>query len=477
MAVLLPLASWRDLSAIAACVLALCILAYRAWARDRLVREGAGTPPKELPEKTRSAKLNEKDRTPGEWIPTAFDYPRFEPCTEDFSNVKPLPYRPFKWGDYHVTMGIRNMAWDEWIELDREFPKVHKVCDYRIRTRGDRLVSVHPAQPGIVESGHAAAEELMYELAEYLSRRHPDVYRVTRRAVSGNLEENGWYGEGKIKEITITPFDETYDLEKEEPLKVARMLIQEDFTIMLEGTDGRYYLQAGAVVIAGSWRLEDKMGMPLEEIHISGSVPQYQSKLQMSMERYFRRLPLDKPVVRNNYAVQLVQEPEMRTPAPVPGSLLDVDPDELAWGATMNGSEDTNDFERAKHINDRCDAANSAGTDELKASRYPESRTTTPATPRTVRLRTERQTLRRLPRTGAIVFTIRVYQTPVEELLREPGVPGRMASAIRSWPEDVARYKARDAYEGILPLLDQCHAEQVKQGLVSEEDKKTTFPF
>ncbi len=28
--------------------------------------------------------------------------------------------------------------------------------------------------------------------------------------------------------------------------------MQEDFTIMMEGSDGRYYLQAGAVVIAGT---------------------------------------------------------------------------------------------------------------------------------------------------------------------------------------------------------------------------------
>lgn len=46
---------------------------------------------------------------------------------------------------------------------------------------------------------------------------------------------------------------------------------------MVEGTDGRYYLQAGAVVIAGSWRLEDKMGLPLEDIHTTGNVPQCMS--------------------------------------------------------------------------------------------------------------------------------------------------------------------------------------------------------
>ena len=50
------------------------------------------------------------------------------------------------------------------------------------------------------------------------------MYRVTRRPVSTQEDENGWYGEGKIKTITIVPFQETHDLELEEPLKVARSL-------------------------------------------------------------------------------------------------------------------------------------------------------------------------------------------------------------------------------------------------------------
>ena len=35
-----------------------------------------------------------------EWNPVAFDYPRFGPCGAHFSALKPIPYRPFKWGDY-----------------------------------------------------------------------------------------------------------------------------------------------------------------------------------------------------------------------------------------------------------------------------------------------------------------------------------------------------------------------------------------
>ena len=35
-----------------------------------------------------------------EWTPVAFEYPRFAPCENHFSTLKPIPYRPFKWGDY-----------------------------------------------------------------------------------------------------------------------------------------------------------------------------------------------------------------------------------------------------------------------------------------------------------------------------------------------------------------------------------------
>ncbi len=51
--------------------------------------------------------------------------------------------------------------------------------------------------------------------------------------------------------------------------------------------------------------------------------------------------------------------------------------------------------------------------------------------------RTERQTLRRLPRSGAIVFTIRTYLESATQLCKEPGIPEILASAIRSMPPEV----------------------------------------
>ncbi|KAH9950050.1 hypothetical protein B0H21DRAFT_21333 [Amylocystis lapponica] len=415
-----------------------------------------------------AAKVNTPDREAGEWTPVAFDYPRVEPFVDDLKSVKPVPYRPFRWGDYHVTMGIRSMPWDQWIELDRQFFDYHRICEHRIRTRGDRAVRVNSAQPGVVESGHAGARELVYEIAEYVSRRYPTVYHATRHAVS-EKRPYGWRGEGQIKEITIVPLEQTYNLDEEDPMTVAALLVQEDLIIMVEGTDGQYYFQAGAVCIPGFWRLEDKIGMPLEQIHISGNVPQYQNKLQLSMSRFFRRLPLDKPVVRNNYGFQVVHPPERAEGTN--NTMRTLDPTELAWSNTMHGDEDKVGYARGAHIRTDEGTAKSEGEQKKKAG-LPFA-----VTAPMVHLRTERQTLRRLPRTGAIAFTVRVYQTPIVELAREPGVPGRMASAIRSWPEDVAEYKDQLAYLDILEYLDEAHAAQVEKGETSADEQPSAYPY
>ncbi|EPT03131.1 hypothetical protein FOMPIDRAFT_1082914, partial [Fomitopsis schrenkii] len=382
-------------------------------------------------------------RYAAEWTPTVFDYPRVEPCMDDLDTIKPTPYRPFRWGDYHVTMGIRNMAWNEWIELDQNFIAHHKLREHRIRHRGERVVKVNDAQPGIVAGGHDAARELVYELAEYLSRRYPKVYHIVRK-VAVEKGAYSWYGEGQIEKITVVPLQRTYNLEEEEPMTLSALLIQEDLAIMIEGSDGRYYLQAGAIVIPGSWRLSDKVGMPLDEIHVTGHVPQYQSKLHLSMSRFFRRLPLDKPVVRNNYSFQLVRSAPTATTATAEADAeeLALDPTELAWCRSIHGAEDRSDFERQQ------------------SSVAPPGNPARAVDPREVWLRSERQTLRRLPRTGAVVFTIRVYQTPVVDLAAEPGVPGRLASAVRGWSEDVAQYKGIERYRDVLPYLDRRHQEQ-----------------
>ncbi|KAK0490530.1 hypothetical protein IW261DRAFT_1432530 [Armillaria novae-zelandiae] len=228
-------------------------------------------------------------------------------------------------------------------------------------------------------------------------------------------------------------------------MKIAALLVQDDLALMVEGSDGRYYFQAGAICVPGFWRMRDKIGLPLDEIHLSGNVPQYREKLHTSFERFFRRLPVDKPVIRNNYFVQVVR------PQGEGGD--GVDPEELAWSTTTNGPE--GEFAHGHPA-------------------HPPARPV--VSPATLRLRTERQTLRRLPLSGAVLFTIRTYVIPVEQLGREPGVPARMASAVRSWPESVETYKGKALYGGVLvEYLDKCAREQAERGV--GEDPAKPYPF
>lgn len=67
-------------------------------------------------------------------------------------------------------------------------------------------------------------------------------------------------------------------------------------------------------------------------------------------------------------------------------------------------------------------------------------------------LRQERQTFRRLPRTEALIFSVKTTlntfdELPVEQLQA-------LATEIRSWPEDMAKYKGRDIWGQ--RVLDYC---------------------
>lgn len=208
-------------------------------------------------------------------------------------------------------------------------------------------------------------------------------------------------------------------------------LIQDDLALMIERPDGEYYLLSGAILLAGFWRLEDKFGMRLSDIHTSGDVPQFREKLEKGMLSFFRRLKPEDPVLRNNYFIQV--------------------DDSLPWSYSI-GPEDSPEV-----------SWNTAEKNKAIENHY---------------FRSERQSLRRLPRSGAVVFTIRTYFEPITGIVKEPYVPGRLASAVRSWGDDVSRYKGKERYEEVLlEYLDRKHEEQIRNGLeVEKEDEVRKYP-
>jgi dimethylamine monooxygenase subunit A len=61
-------------------------------------------------------------------------------------------------------------------------------------------------------------------------------------------------------------------------------------------------------------------------------------------------------------------------------------------------------------------------------------------------LRSERQTLRRLPESGAVVFTIRTQQVQIAALEHRPAVAAALADRLRAQPDDIARYAGYTAH-------------------------------
>jgi alpha-1,2-mannosyltransferase len=193
------------------------------------------------------------------------------------------------------------MHWDDWIELDNEYLHYHSLKAARIAERGEKCCKTAP-------EAYEAAVELLEELCGYLVERYPSLFQKLDGEKTGlrNLAT------GEI-------FDIQHRLKDEDPMQICARLIQDDIAIMIERPDGQYYLLAGAILLAGFWRLEDKFRMPLSEIHTSGDVPQYREKLEKGMLNMFKRLQPEKPVLRNNYFIQV--------------------DDKLAWSESL-GSED-----------------------------------------------------------------------------------------------------------------------------------------
>ncbi|CAF1943592.1 unnamed protein product [Rotaria magnacalcarata] len=207
-----------------------------------------------------------------------------------------------------------------------------------------------------------AALETMESVSEYLVCRYPSLFQFKYSATQ--------------KQIQIKATGEVYRIHSDDPLKYAALLIQDDLALVIEGVDGQHYLIAGAIPLPGFWRLEDKFNMSLTEIHTTGNVPQFREKLQEGMERFFQKMTSVKAFVRYNYSIQTDGE--------------------LTWSSSI-GSEET--FGRG-----RKDARSNPCIENIH-------------------FRSERQALRRLPRSGAILFTVRTYFLPIIDISQELSVP------------------------------------------------------
>ncbi|KAG9825077.1 hypothetical protein KCU77_g15127, partial [Aureobasidium melanogenum] len=132
------------------------------------------------PEKPTGTRTKAPERPDGVWYPSDFKRPTAAPYPDwSLETTKPLPYRPFRYGPkYNITMGLRTMNWDEWIELDNHYPRFHADKKRRIEERGSKCFHTDPS-PQVFDG----AVELLEELCGYLPERYPSMFRKTEHGM------------------------------------------------------------------------------------------------------------------------------------------------------------------------------------------------------------------------------------------------------------------------------------------------------
>ncbi|HET6466803.1 MAG TPA: DUF3445 domain-containing protein [Geminicoccaceae bacterium] len=281
-------------------------------------------------------------------------------------------------GPYRPTMGLRNLDLADWLWLDERLAADVTERRRLVQERPDEVLAVRPgAEP--------ACRELLEMLVAWLPRHAPAHYAAAGEA------------------LLVRATGDRVSAEDREPLRRAGLLVQEDLCLMGRGADGAYRLEAAHLCFPSHWRLHDKLGRPLREIH--APVPVVRDRLAEPIDRFFATLAPERPVWRANWS--LVESPAPFHPGPrVPDPLLSADnAGERLW------------------------------------------------------LRVERQTLRRLPVSGFVLFTIRTLIRPLGEVARQEGVAVAMAARLREMPEAMARYKGLPLMAGpVLGFLDRVAA-------------------
>lgn len=281
------------------------------------------------------------------------------------SQPKQPVHTPYDGDHRPFTIGLKPLDLDEWIEVDGEF------SDYLAEKT--RLYQAHRDLVFREEPGTASAQrEVLELLADHLPCRFPEHYRLDKNAIE-------ILSTGAVIPLGDNP---------QSPLWRAAQLVQEDLVLMRR-TEAGWRLVAASVCFPSSWKLAEKFGHTLDDIHdpVPGFGPG--SRSMSLMTRIFDNLKVDQPVIRYNWS--------------------------------LNRSMDL--FHPQPERRDAHDPAEAVLSGVI---------------------RVERQTLRRLPDAGDILFTIRIHRDPMTALRAHPDAAALakgMAEQISAMSPDELGYK------------------------------------
>lgn len=329
-------------------------------------------------------------------VPAQRSKPAAKPLSFDVDPVAPdfdwraqesLKSYPYKDKEYRLTMGILKLPMNEWLLIENTYLE-------ELEEKWKILTNTSPKYPAdkdlrsstffeLPEADHAIRE--FYDITmTYMCQKYPMYFKRTEKGIHNTI--TGDY----VPLSSAGP-------SRAELLEALAKLIQEDFIILLKdpsredetyGTE--YFFKAGIFGFAAGFDPLDKFDRPLTSIH--APIPGYEEKLKNSMNRFFDRLKPCELVTRSNFSIQTHDR-------------YYVDDDNKGYQHDFKDPEP--DFDE-----------------------------------KDLHYRSERQTLTKLPSSGAVVFTIRTYLHPFSKFAEKYPEDGkRLATTIKLMPTDIGNYK------------------------------------
>ncbi|ODT06390.1 MAG: hypothetical protein ABS58_11705 [Mesorhizobium sp. SCN 65-20] len=294
-------------------------------------------------------------------------------------------HTPYDGTSKPFAIGLKQADARDWIELDGHL-------DAYLAEK-DRLYAALPEKVFVAEPDtRAAQKEVLDLLVAHLVERFPETYRL----------EGG--------RCFITGTDRVVDVQNpgDNPLVAASKLVQEDLILMRQGENG-WRLAAGSLCFPSSWKLTEKFGLPIHDIH--RPVPGFGPGTRMAelIARMFDKLAV--LVERFNWSIQ-------------------------ANGDLYHPLSDRQRLARSAEAESTFPGADVAGH---------------------AFIRVERQTLRKLPVSRDVLFTIRIHVNPLAVLARHPNraaLAASFADQLMGLDRDQLDYKGlaadRDRLVGFL---------------------------
>ncbi|RLV96338.1 hypothetical protein JA1_000329 [Spathaspora sp. JA1] len=303
-----------------------------------------------------------------------------------WQTAKPLPIRPFvNKRNFNPSIGVKNISAqaEDWLLVEDTYLSNINIRRKAVEANPDKTMLI-PKDKITVD----ALREFYNHVTSFMNARYPQLFVSDWKGTLHNRITNE---DVPCKGNSLSP--------REMVISLATT-IEEDFLILMknnpENSEEEYILRAAVNAFPAGFDPSQSYNNPISTIH--GPVPQYASRLQFSMHKFFNNLKKGDVWVRHNWGIQTHSE---------------------RFNLASNHGRPGQDIQKVTY-------------DEIDFEQG-------------CFLRVERQCFVRLPKSGAIAMTVRTYLTPMA-MIKKEGNGKELCRAIDGLPEDLAYYKKRDAW-------------------------------